>query len=282
MANGTVHMILTKDKSITDLIKYYMGMISICLMALAFPGDVNAKADQVISDLKVLSLVIEKQSQEIARTGRPNVAQQLLLNQDKLNQALLLLRKRTTRYSDIEQILKDGQAISANIDIIVKHQKSFEDLYTFHLTTAIEIPGIQAEYNLMTDYMARHNYPSDQVVIAKNQVFVAERILKSLISLSQYNESARYDLEDLSEDIETFSIYLEAQLEGKAELGVIKIKDAVLRESLLSIQQNMDAILNVGSNNILHNSESFLKMIQVINDNITQSNALFNALEKLD
>ncbi len=277
-------MILKKNKPVILLLQHFlkrwMGILLICWLPMTFSG--YAKADQVISDLKVLSLVIEKQSQEIARTGRPNVAQQLLLNQDKLNQALLLLRKRTTRYSDIEQILKDGQAISANIDIIVKHQKSFEDLYTFHLTTAIEIPGIQAEYNLMTDYMARHNYPSDQVVIAKNQVFVAERILKSLISLSQYNESARYDLEDLSEDIETFSIYLEAQLEGKAELGVIKIKDAVLRESLLSIQQNMDAILNVGSNNILHNSESFLKMIQVINDNITQSNALFNALEKLD
>ncbi len=277
-------MILKKNKPVILLLQHFlkrwMGILLICWLPMTFSG--YAKADQVISDLKVLSLVIEKQSQEIARTGRPNVAQQLLLNQEKLNQALLLLRKRTTRYSDIEQILKDGQAISANIDIIVKHQKSFEDLYTFHLTTAIEIPGIQAEYNLMTDYMARHNYPSDQVVIAKNQVFVAERILKSLISLSQYNESARYDLEDLSEDIETFSIYLEAQLEGKAELGVIKIKDAVLRESLLSIQQNMDAILNVGSNNILHNSESFLKMIQVINDNITQSNALFNALEKLD
>ena len=61
IANGTVHMILIKDKSITDLIKYYMGMISICLMALAFPGDANAKADQVISDLKVLSLMIKKQ-----------------------------------------------------------------------------------------------------------------------------------------------------------------------------------------------------------------------------
>ena len=45
-------MILTKDKSITDLIKYYMGMISICLMALAFPGDANAKVDQGICDLK--------------------------------------------------------------------------------------------------------------------------------------------------------------------------------------------------------------------------------------
>ena len=87
-------MILTKDKSITDLIKYYMGMISICLMALAFPGDANAKVDQGICDLKVLSLLIAKQTNAVFSTGSPEVIKALKHSQQELKQALALLYKK--------------------------------------------------------------------------------------------------------------------------------------------------------------------------------------------
>ncbi len=78
--------------------------------------------------------------------------------------------------------------INKNIDIIANNQRHLNSLYDYKLVVFEKIPGIQAEYNLLTDMMARQNYPSDQVIIAKNQVFIAERILRSINRLSEINQ----------------------------------------------------------------------------------------------
>ncbi len=100
-------MILTKDKSITDLIKYYMGMISICLMALAFPGDANAKVDQGICDLKVLSLLIAKQTEALITIQHETDE---VLNK----QAMPLLSKSQLLYSLLDAA-KDNISRSENL-----------------------------------------------------------------------------------------------------------------------------------------------------------------------
>ena len=147
-------MILTKDKSITDLIKYYMGMISICLMALAFPGDANAKVDQGICDLKVLSLLIAKQTNAVLSTGSPEVIKALKHSQQELKQALALLYKKNSNNSGASQIFEDGRVLSANIDLLVQHQDSLKNLHLLQLQVSDVVPEIQAEYNLMVDQMS--------------------------------------------------------------------------------------------------------------------------------
>ncbi len=67
----------------------------------------------------------------------------------------------------------------------------------------------------MVDQMARQEYmPSNQVVIAKNQVFIAERILRSISLVLTGNDGSRESADDFSADTETFGSYLNAQLNG--------------------------------------------------------------------
>ncbi len=110
--------------------------------------------------------------------------------------------------------------------------------------------------------MARQDMPSSQVVIAKNQVFIAERILRSISSVLTGSENSRESADDFSADTETFGAYLNAQLNGSAELGVQRIADPGLREALEGIQFEYDDVLKSASATVLNNSAQIVRVRQ--------------------
>lgn len=164
-------------------------------------------------------------------------------------------------------------------DLIIIH---LNDLYDYTIAVAEVIPGMQAEYNLMVNMMARDNSPSAQVVIAKNQVFIAERILRSLSGMTNSDEFQVSNMDDFSADLETFNSYLKAQLNGNSEMGVIRINDPELRLSLESIQRDVDEILIPGSLNLNKNAEQIIQVSKAVKDNQTKSDEIFSKLEKLE
>ena len=133
----------------------------------------------------------------------------------------------------------------------------------------------------MVDQMARQDMPSNQVVIAKNQVFIAERILRSISLVLTGNDGSRESADDFSADTETFGSYLNAQLNGSAELGVQRITDPNLRESLEGIKAEYDDVLESASATILKNSAQIVKVRQAAASIFSQSDALLDNLNKL-
>ncbi len=133
----------------------------------------------------------------------------------------------------------------------------------------------------MVDQMARQNMPSNQVIIAKNQVFIAERILRSISSVLTGTASSRESADDFSADTETFGSYLEAQLNGNAELGVERLSDPALRESLNGIKTEYDDVLKSASSVILKNSSQIVKVRQASASIFSQSDELLASLNKL-
>src|SRR5690606_27048699 len=154
-------------------------------------------------------------------------------------------------------------------------------LYDTNIAIGEAIPGIQAEYNLMVDQMARQNMPSNQVVIAKNQVFIAERILRSISLVLTGSDGSRESADDFSADTETFGSYLNAQLNGSAELGVERVNDPNLRESLEGIKAEYDDVLQSASATILKNSTQIVNVRQASAAVFTESDVLLNNLNKL-
>ncbi|PWF32217.1 chemotaxis protein, partial [Yersinia pestis] len=67
-------------------------------------------------------------------------------------------------------------------------------------------------------------------------------------------DGSRESADDFSADTETFGSYLNAQLNGSAELGVQRIDDPTLRESLEGIKAEYDDVLESASAIILKNS----------------------------
>lgn len=141
--------------------------------------------------------------------------------------------------------------VSKNIDLIASQQAIINQLYDTNISISETIPEIQAEYNLMVDQMVRENMPSSQVIITKNQVFIAERILRSINSVLVGTDNSNASANDFGADIDTFGIYLNAQLNGSSELGVDRISSPDLRESVDSIKSDYDAVLKLAAETVL-------------------------------
>lgn len=69
----------------------------------------------------------------------------------------------------LDAVEKQWKTISDSIDLINSQQKIINQLYDTNIAIGESIPGIQAEYNLMVDQMARQDMPSNQVVLAKTK-----------------------------------------------------------------------------------------------------------------
>lgn len=276
-------MIIHKMQQIkTPSVMRNISIVSVVCMTSILSACTSMATDKSLCELKVLSLLIPRQSEEAVQSGYMESIRALKQSQEKLNQTMALVQKNEPNDSALANLLKDGQMINKNIDIIANNQRHLNSLYDYKLVVFEKIPGIQAEYNLLTDMMARQNYPSDQVIIAKNQVFIAERILRSINSLSEINEFSSDSMEDFLADFDVFNTYLQAQLNGNAELGVKRVNDAEMREGLLSIQEDIQVILELKAFNLLQKREPLASTYQAARENAKISDDMFIKLNRLE
>ena len=269
-----------KMKWVQSMTRPLMGAsLAVMLSACA---NMAADTDHGLCDLKLLSLQIPKETQAFMRSAHSSQVEVFKHDQQKFNQALEAVQKKYANRDGMNSMLADGQAINANIDLLVKHQADLDALYEYSLLVGEAIPGIQAEYNLMVDMMARKNASAMEVVIAKNQVFVADRMLRSMDRMFDLDSHQSDTVDNFLADFNIFNLYLNAQLNGSAELGVGRVKDAELRESLLSIKAGIDDLNRSDSLALLLKKEPMVSVLKAARDNMIKSDQIFNALQKLE
>lgn len=249
-------------------------------LALMLSACSTLATDHNSCDLKVLSLQIPKQSED-AITGHLESGNALQSSQEKLNQLVPSVVKQISNQQDVDTFNQNVEILNAGIDVINKNKKNLNHIYDMYIAVAEAIPGIQAEYNLMVDQMARNNYPSAQVVLAKNQVFIAERILRSMSGLINTKDYYTENAEDFNADVETFATYVKAQLEGNPELGVARVNDPELRSSLESIQSEVEEVLLPASVDIRKISREIIEVSKALKNIKVKSNEIFDQLNKL-
>lgn len=281
-ANGFSKIMIKNNKMkwVQSMTRPLMGAsLAVMLSACA---NMAADTDHGLCDLKLLSLQIPKETQSFMRSAHSSQVEVFKHDQQKFNQALEAVQKKYANRDGMNSMLADGQAINANIDLLVKHQADLDALYEYSLLVGETIPGIQAEYNLMVDMMARKNASAMEVVIAKNQVFVADRMLRSMDRMFDLDSHQSDTVDDFLADFNIFNLYLNAQLNGSAELGVGRVKDAELRESLLSIKAGIDDLNQSDSLALLLKKEPMVSVLKAARDNMIKSDQIFNALQKLE
>ncbi len=251
------------------------------LLYLFYSVPRNNELTRSVGDLRLLSQTISRQATDATASGTKESIDKLLQSQKEFAENLETVNDIHPRTDALVEVEKQWKTVSEGIDLISSQQKMINKLYDTNIAIGESIPGIQAEYNLMVDQMARQDMPSNQVVIAKNQVFIAERILRSISSVLTGNDNSRESADDFSADTETFGSYLNAQLNGSAELGVERINDPALRESLEGIKSEYDDVLKSASATILKNSAQIVKVRQAAASIFAQSDELLASLNKL-
>lgn len=251
------------------------------LLYLFYSVPRNNEFTRSVGDLRLLSQTISRQATEATASGTPEAIKKLTESQKSFAENLETVKDIHASTDALREVDAQWTKVSANIDLIASQQKIINQLYDTNIAISETIPGIQAEYNLMVDQMARQNVPANQVVIAKNQVFIAERILRSIGSVLTGSDNSRESADDFSSDTETFASYLNAQLNGSADLGVERINDPEMRDSLTSIQSEYDAVLKSAAATVLKNSSQIVKVRQASSSIFEQSDALLSNLNKL-
>ena len=251
------------------------------LLYLFYSVPRNNELTRSLGELRLLSQTISRQATEATASGTPESIKKLTESQAAFAANLETVKDTHPATQALKTVEAQWQKVSDSITLISSQQKIINKLYDTNIAIGETIPGIQAEYNLMVDQMARQNMPSNQVVIAKNQVFIAERILRSISSVLTGSESSRESADDFSADTETFGSYLNAQLNGSAELGVERISDESLRESLAGIKAEYDDVLKSAAATILKNSTQIVKVRQASASIFAQSDELLTNLNKL-
>ena len=234
-----------------------------------------------LGELRLLSQTISRQATEATASGTEDSMKKLIESQNSFKENLETVKDIHANTDALKSVDTQWAEVSKSIDLITSQQKIINKLYDTNIAIGETIPGIQAEYNLMVDQMARQDMPSNQVVIAKNQVFIAERILRSISSVLSGSDSSRESADDFSADTETFGSYLEAQLNGSAELGVQRIESPELRESLEGIKAEYDDVLKSAAATILKNSSQIVNVRKASSQIFAESDKLLENLNQL-
>ena len=271
------------DKSKPLLLAAAIAIViaALSLLSLFYTVPHSNSLTQSLGDLRLLSQTVSRQATEATASGTKDSIDKLKALQSEFNRNLAVVKSGYSYSTEIEAVENDWAKVSKNIDLIVSQQKFINTLYDTNIAIGEAIPGIQAEYNLMVDQMARQGLPSSQVVIAKNQVFLAERILRSISSVLVGVENSRETADDFSVDTETFGSYLKAQLNGSAELGVQRISDPDLRASLESIEADYDNVLKSAASVVLKNSNQIVQVRKASSEIFAKSDELLKNLNQI-
>ncbi|QIO06674.1 methyl-accepting chemotaxis protein [Acinetobacter shaoyimingii] len=270
----------------------------------------NNDLTRSLGELKLLSQTIPRQSNDVMATGSNEAIKILRNSQAKFAENLdtvSSIHRSTAELSNAEKIWNGTTKVvdkknvkvngmNDNINVIYSKQDLINKLYDANKAAGQAFPDIQAEYNILIGLMTNSNLSSSDVVFAKNQSLLTERILRSLNEVvsgatakKSASQAANQDSEnfdetsgaDFNEDLNTFGIYLNAQLNGDAEVGINRINDPEMREHLDAIKTQYDSLMKTYFNDLGEKSENIGEIITASSQIGQQSDELFKNLNKL-
>ncbi|EML1064079.1 methyl-accepting chemotaxis protein [Acinetobacter nosocomialis] len=271
-----------KSKPILYVALLCLVLASTSLAYLFYSVPRHNELTRSMGELRLLSQTISRQATEATASGSPQAMKDLVESRQTFAKNIKNVENiYGTSSKEYKKVVTLWKSLSYDIDLISSQQDVINQLYNMNISISDSIPEIQAEYNLMVDKMVREKVSSNQVVIAKNQVFIAERILRSINSVFVGTENSENSAHDFSVDIETFGVYLDAQLNGNAELGVAKVESPEVRESLEGIKTEYDKVLKSAATSVLKHTNQIVNVRQSSSEIFSQSDAMLTALGDL-
>ncbi|MBL0231578.1 MAG: type IV pili methyl-accepting chemotaxis transducer N-terminal domain-containing protein [Moraxellaceae bacterium] len=236
---------------------------------------------QHASELRVLSQDIAKNSTE-ASSGNQQAF-------DSLNKAIKTFNERWDSLKEMhgddrpetKAVQTVWQRVSDNLQKVSAGEKTVGNLHDLVAGIADAVPELQAENDSIVEAMVASGAPSAQVVVAKNQSVLAERILRSVSSVLNGDENAVMAADDFGRDSEAFGQTLEGLLNGDPDMGVTAVKDEQARASLTAIQKLFESSVQQGANEILQSSPELFQVREASNAIFRDSPELLSALTKL-
>lgn len=248
-----------KKKAVRPLILLaFFGIIFtfFILLAIFYSTSKHNGVTQSLSNLKLLSQVASRQVVDAtSTTGSDESFTKLKESRDLFKSNLKVVEGSFEVKGDIAKIDKQWAEISEKIDVVTSNKTILSDLRATTIKMDQIIPGIQSQYNLIVDEMIKRRLPTGQIANAKDQVILAERMLRSMHDITSVTKSENTDAaNEFKDTTETFGTYLNAQIEGDSDLGVEKVADVDLRNKLIDMKKQYDEVVKTDAAIVFNNS----------------------------
>ncbi|MBF7682839.1 methyl-accepting chemotaxis protein [Acinetobacter sp. B5B] len=287
------------NKSVKPLLLLSIVSIIATLLILFFIFYSTAKNNTVtksLADLKLISQVIPKQVTEANTTGADAEFKRLEDSRASFDKNLSVIQNSASIGGDVDKVQSDWNNTAKNLQTLLDNKSVLNDLRKTVVEMDQIIPSLQFEYNALIKDMTQRGLPTSQITIAKDQVILAERMLRSMhnvtriaqtqvvdpirsISLDQDEQSTpATDFRDASE---TFGNYLNAQIDGETIFGVERLADPELRNTLLSIKSKYDSVVQKDTAILLDNAGKLLQVQKASNAIFADSEPLLETLENV-
>lgn len=266
---------------------YIYGAAFSLLLALVFLAYLlysvpkNNAYTQSLGELRLLSQTLPNQAAMTTAAGTPEALKQLTLVKDEFAEHLQRVQSGYGNGDALQNIDASWAKVASNVEIITAEQPLINQLYDANLALSETIPSIQAQYNLIIEQMSRQGSSGSQIALAKNQVFLAERILNSMNGLMNGSQHSKSSAEDFNSDVRNFAAFLNGQLNGNAALGVARVEDTNLRAALSNIKAEYDQVMASAATVVQKNAEPIAQVRQASSVIYNESTPLLNNLKQL-
>lgn len=194
------------------MVSLFIALISLLYLFYSVPRYSNL--NQSLANLKLLSQTISRQTTDVASTGLVNTLKDLTKSKQQFDVDLNVLKGKYSDHKDFKNVTEKWTKMSKDLTVISSKQQVLNQLFDTNQAIADSIPKVQADYNRVVELMNYNNLASNQIIMAKNQVFLTERSAHAIESLLNGSDQSKATAKDFAVDIETFGQYLDAQLNG--------------------------------------------------------------------
>ncbi|MBF7688423.1 methyl-accepting chemotaxis protein [Acinetobacter rathckeae] len=256
----------------------------------------NNTVNRSLADLKLISQVIPKQVTETNATGADAEFQKLRQSRENFDKNLTVIDKSFSVSGDTAKVQAEWYNTAKNLQVILDNKPVLNNLRKTVVEMDQVVPSLQFQYNALVKEMVKRGLPTSQVNIAKDQVVLAERMLRSMHNVTRISQAQLVDpvksialdrdeestpTTDFQEASETFANYLNAQIDGETIFGVEKLADPELRASLSEIKKKYDDVVQRDAQILIADGNKLLQVQKSSNAILADSDTLLDSLNEL-
>lgn len=230
-------------------IGFYAFLLIIVLIALAanvlyglLQSENQLKRTELASEMKVLSQQIATNASEAAQGTQSAFAElDAATKQFSGNLRKLIDGESVTnlppapagiRNNELKALENMWREVEPETQSILANQEVVNRMYTNADELAEQIPTMQRQYDSVIDTLLDNRADGEEVHQATRQKWLAERISSGMQKVLRGGSEAEIAAEDFGQDVDTFGVYLEGQLNGDALLEIRRVNNPEARTAL--------------------------------------------------
>lgn len=240
-------------------IGFYAFLLIVVLIALAvnagygfLESQNRIQRTELASEMKVLSQQIATNASEAAQGTQSAFAElDAATKQFSGNLRKLIDGEGVTnlppapsnvRNNELKALESLWREVEPQTQSILANQEVVNRMYTNADELAEQIPTMQRQYDSVIDILLDNRADGEEVHQATRQKWLAERISSGMQKVLRGGEEAQIAAEDFGQDVDTFGVYLEGQLNGDALLEIRRVNNPEARDALESIVNEFQSV----------------------------------------